>query len=117
MSRRVKVQRKRVGSSTVKIERGSRDESVGIGDRFTTHVEGKVTALAASPGNLFVGSSKGVLMRLETQTGRRCARATFGAPITKLAVRGIVVTVSSGGEQRAVKAATLRPVPARPARR
>jgi len=105
-----KVQRKRVGTSTVTIARGARDESVAIGDRFETQIEGRVTALAASRGNLFVGSSKGVLVRLETQTGRQCARATFAAAITRLSLRGEVVNVSAGGEQHAVKATTLRRV-------
>lgn len=84
------VERKRVGRVTVKITRGLRQEMVGIGDRFETEIDGRVAALASSSGNLFVGSSKGVLVRLETETGRQCASATFAGTITKLALRGAV---------------------------
>ena len=93
----------------MRIRRG-RDQFIGIGDRFETQIEGQVTAVAASPGNLLVGSSKGVLVRLETQTGRQCARATFDAAITKLAVRGAVVTVTVGETEHAVKATSLKNV-------
>jgi len=102
------VERKRVGGFTVKIERGGRNDTVGIGDRFTAEIEGKVTALAGAPKTLFVGSSKGVLVRMETETGRRCARATFGAPVTKLTVRGEVVTATVGPTKYPVKTKTLR---------
>lgn len=102
-----KVRRKRVGALTVKITRG-RDESIGIGDRFETQIEGRVTAIAAAPGKLFVGSSRGVLVRLETQTGRQCARATFDSAITQLSVVGAAVTVTADQEY-VVKATSLKP--------
>jgi outer membrane protein assembly factor BamB len=81
---------------------------VGLGDRFDAEIDGCVTALASSSGNLFVGSSKGVVVRLETETGRQCARATFTGSITKLSVRGTVVTVSVANEQHRVKSTSLR---------
>ena len=109
--------RKRVGSLTVRITTHARDQLVGIGDRFETQVEGRVTALAASPGNLFVGTTKGVVVRLETQTGRQCARAIFAAPITKLSVRGAVAIVVSGGERHPVTATTLRATRPKPVKR
>jgi hypothetical protein len=104
------ITRKRVGSTTVRITRTARDELVGIGDRFDAQVEGRVTALAAAKGNLFVGTSKGIVSRLETQTGRRCARAVFDAPITKLSVRGAVLKVLTRNDTFAVTSSTLRKV-------
>ena len=104
-----KVRRKRVGALTVKITRG-RDELIGIGDRFESQIEGRVTAVAATPGNLFVGSSRGVLVRLETQTGRQCARAAFDSAVTQLSISGAVVTATAGDQEHSVKATSLKPV-------
>src|SRR4051812_48523264 len=84
----------RVGRYTVRITSG-RNETIGIGDRWDAELEGKVTVMIATPHGLLIGTSEGELSRLETVTGRQCARATFSSPISALVAAGRLVTVTT----------------------
>ena len=102
------VRKQRVGKHTVRITSG-RDEMVGIGHRFDAYVDGKVTVIVDTPHGLLIGTTKGAVSRLETVTGRRCALATFGSPITALAVDGRFVTVATAAGTTQLLARSLTP--------
>ncbi|MFT3693278.1 MAG: hypothetical protein QM831_09055 [Kofleriaceae bacterium] len=105
------MKKKRVGSLSVTMWIGGSNDRVGIGDRWEAQVEGQITALASSPSNLFVGTSRGIVSRLETVTGRRCARTELSGPIDKLSVKGPVVKVSVEGAVTELKSSSLKPRP------
>ena len=89
--------KRRVGRFTVTIQTGKRFDHIGIGDRWTAQLDGKITVLATSPDDLLVGTTRGVVSRLETVTGRQCARATLDAPIDAIRASGKLVTVTTAG--------------------
>ena len=100
--------KQRVGSLTVTIESGRGDDFVGIGQRFSAQVDGKVTVIVGTPHGLLIGTSKGVVSRLETATGRQCAKHEVGAPIVALHVDGKLVTVETRDGSTVLLARSLR---------
>ena len=89
------VRKQRVGTITISIESGRGDDMVGIGQRFTAQVDGKVTVIVGTPHGLLIGTTKGVVSRLETATGRQCAKHELDAPIVGLKVEDKLVTVET----------------------
>ena len=104
----MKVRKQRVGSLTVTIESGRGDDTVGIGQRFSAQVDGKATVMADTPHGLLIGTSKGVVSRLETATGRQCAKHELGASIEALQVDGKLVTVLTRNGSTVLLARSLR---------
>ena len=102
------IRKQRVGKHIVRITSG-RDEMVGIGARWDAYVDGKVTVIVDTPHGLLIGTTKGAVSRLETVTGRRCALATLGSPITGLAVVGRLVTVTTAAGTAQLLARSLKP--------
>jgi hypothetical protein len=102
------VRKQRVGTYTITITSRRAGDVVGIGDRWSAEVDGKVTVLASAPGGLYVGTGRGVVSRLETVTGRQCARCELGAPIEKLAFAGRLVTITTRDGDTVLLARSLR---------
>lgn len=104
----MKRRKQRVGAWTITIEAGRTDDSVGIGDRWSAQVDGHVTVLAAAPLGLYVGTSRGVVSRLETKTGRQCGRFELDAPIEAIVVAGKRATVTTRNGDTFLLAGSLR---------
>jgi hypothetical protein len=90
------IRKQRVGKLVVGIETGAADDVVSIGNRFSATVDGQVTVLVGTPYGLLVGTTRGVVSRLETATGRQCARYELDAPIDAIVVDGNLVTIRTG---------------------
>ena len=90
------IRKQRVGKLVVKIEAGDDDDFVGVGDRWSAQVDGQVSMLVGTPYGLLVATTKDVVSRLETVTGRQCAKYQFDDPIDAIIVEGTLVTVRTG---------------------
>ncbi len=102
------IRKQRVGEWTITIDSGAAADVVGIGARWSAEVDGRVTVLAAAPYGLYVGTSKGVVSRLETVTGRQCARCELVGPIESIVVAGKLVTVTTRSGDTVLLARSLR---------
>ena len=106
---KTRIRKRRVGTWTITIDSGAADDVVGIGDRWDAEVDGRVTALAGkAPHGLYVGTSKGVVSRLETATGRQCATCELVGPIKAIVVAGKLVTVTTRSGDTVLLACSLR---------
>jgi hypothetical protein len=100
--------KQRVGAWTISIHAGRGADTVGIGARWSAHVDGHVTVLASGALGLYVGTSKGVVSRLETKTGRQCGRCELDAPIQAIAIAGKLATVTTRKGATVLLAGSLR---------
>lgn len=103
-----KVRKQRVGEWTIIVETGRTDDFVGIGSRWSAQVDGHVTVLAGASFGLYVGTTRGVVSRLETATGRQCGRAELDAPIDAIVVTGKRATVTTRNGETVLLAGSLR---------
>jgi hypothetical protein len=103
------AKKQRVGAWTITIEPRRTHDFVGIGERWSAQVDGHVTVLANGEAfGLYVGTTKGVVSRLETETGRQCGRYELDAPIEAIAIAGKRVTVTTRNGDTVLLAGSLR---------
>ena len=67
-----------------------------------------MTVLVGTPYGLLVGTTRGVVSRLETATGRQCAKYELDAPIDTIVVAGNLVTVRTGDIDTVLLARSLK---------
>jgi hypothetical protein len=100
--------KQRVGRLVVGIETGNADDVISIGYRFSAQVDGQVTVLVGTPYGLLVGTTRGVVSRLETETGRQCAKHELDAPIDAIVVDGNLVTIRTGDVETVLRVRSLQ---------